>query len=182
MYTIGFVISHKNNEKRRALLPGDLKNIRNLDQLYFEKGYGESVGYADSEYATYGVHIVSREEALACDVIVDVKLGDADYLDGLKESKILCGWAHSVQNIEFTSTVLNMFFIVTEKSPARRVFCTASVIVEKCPMTAKLPSLATGRLRRVHSAFWLLWVQRLTFLAESKRNASVRKWEITMLS
>lgn len=107
MKTLGFVISHKNNEKRRALLPEDLKNIRNLDQLYFETGYGESVGFTDSEYAAYGVHIVSRKEALDCDVIVDVKLGDADYLADLKETKILCGWAHSVQNIDFTSTVLN---------------------------------------------------------------------------
>ena len=50
---------------------------------------------------------VSREEALKCDVIVDVKLGDADYLDQLDGPKILCGWAHCVQNIEFTSAVLN---------------------------------------------------------------------------
>lgn len=107
MYTIGFLISHKNNEKRRALLPEDLKNIKNLDQLYFEKGYGESVGYPDEAYTAYGVHMVPREEALDCDVIVDVKLGDADYLDQLKGPKILCGWAHSVQNIEFTSAVLN---------------------------------------------------------------------------
>lgn len=107
MKTIGFVISHKNNEKRRALLPDDLKNIKNLDHLYFEEGYGESVGYADSEYAAYGVHIVSRKEALDCDVIVDVKLGDADYLGEIKGSKILCGWAHCVQNINFTSDVLN---------------------------------------------------------------------------
>ena len=27
MKTIGFVISHKNNERRRALLPDDLKNM-----------------------------------------------------------------------------------------------------------------------------------------------------------
>ena len=107
MKTLGFVISHKNNEKRRALLPQDLKNIKNLDCLYFEEGYGESVGYPDSEYAAHGVHIVSRKEALDCDVIVDVKLGDADYLDELTSPKILCGWAHSVQNIEFTSKVLN---------------------------------------------------------------------------
>lgn len=107
MKTIGFVISHKNNEKRRAVLPQDLKNVKNLDQLYFEKGYGESIGYADEDYSACGVHIVSREEALDCDVIVDVKLGDADYLDQLKGPKILCGWAHSVQNIEFTSAVLN---------------------------------------------------------------------------
>lgn len=107
MRTLGFVISHKNNEKRRALVPGDLAKIRNLDQMYFEKGYGESVGYSDSEYAACGVKIVSREEALSCDVIVDVKLGDADYLNELKTPKILCGWAHSVQNIEFASAALN---------------------------------------------------------------------------
>lgn len=107
MKTIGFVISHKNNEKRRAILPADLKNVRHPEQLYFEEGYGESVGYPDSEYAACGVHIVSRAEALDCDAIVDVKLGDADYLDQLKGPKTLIGWAHCVQNIEFTSAVLN---------------------------------------------------------------------------
>ena len=107
MRTVGFAISHKNNERRRGLVPRDLKNITNVGQLYFEKGYGESVGYSDSEYAAYGAHIVSREEMLNCDVIVDVKLGDADYLHEIKEPKILCGWAHTVQGIDFTSEVLN---------------------------------------------------------------------------
>lgn len=107
MKTLGFLISHKNNEKRRALLPEDMKNIKHVDHLYFEQGYGESVGHSDSEYIACGAHIVSREEALSCDVIVDVKLGDADYLDQIKGSKILCGWAHTVQNIPFTSAVLN---------------------------------------------------------------------------
>lgn len=107
MYTVGLIISHKNNERRRALLPEDLKKIRNLQSLYFEEGYGEFIGISDSEYAKYGVHIVSRAEALKCDVIVDVKLGDADYLDDVAPGKILCGWAHTVQNIDFTSAVLN---------------------------------------------------------------------------
>ena len=107
MNTIGFIISHKNSEKRRAIIPSDLVNIKNIDQLYFERGYGESVGYLDEDYAQYGAHIVSREAALDCDVIVDVKLGDADYLPQLKGSKILCGWAHCVQTINFTSDVLN---------------------------------------------------------------------------
>lgn len=107
MKSVGFVISHKNNERRRALLPYDLKNIKNLSQLYFEKGYGESVGYTDEEYIEYGVNIVSREEVLKCDVLVDVKLGDADYFDDIKEPKLLVGWAHAVQNIDFTSNVIN---------------------------------------------------------------------------
>lgn len=106
MKTTGFVISHKNNERRRALLPEDLKKIRHVDQLYFEEGYGNSLGYEDTEYAACGAHIVSRKEALDCDVLVDVKLGDADYLSELKSPKILVGWAHTVQNIDFTSAVL----------------------------------------------------------------------------
>lgn len=106
MKTMGLLISHKNNEKRRALLPEDLRHIKNLGQLYFEKGYGDSLGYEDSDYEKYGAHMVSREEALNCDIITDVKLGDADYLDCLKGSKTLVGWAHAVQNIPFTDQVL----------------------------------------------------------------------------
>ena len=106
MNTLGFLISHKNNERRRALIPDDLKTIRNLSALYFEKGYGESVGYTDDEYMKYGVNFVNREEILKCDVIVDVKLGDADYFDQITEPKLLVGWAHAVQNIDFTSEVL----------------------------------------------------------------------------
>lgn len=106
MKTIGFVISHKNNERRRALLPDDLNNIKNRQNLYFEKGYGESVGFNDEEYLKHGVNIVSREEILECDVIVDVKLGDADYLDRIGKNKILVGWAHAVQNLEFTTKMI----------------------------------------------------------------------------
>lgn len=107
MRTIGFIISHKNGERRRALLPKDIaKNVKNPQQLFFEKGYGESVGVSDEEYVAVGCSIVSREEALACDVIADVKLGDADYLDELASNKILFGWAHAVQNIPFTSNIL----------------------------------------------------------------------------
>ena len=106
MKTMGFVISHKNNERRRAILPQHIERIANRGQLYFETGYGESLGITDEEYKALGVNVVSREEALKCDIIVDVKLGDADYLDELEDGKILCGWAHTVQNIDFTSKVL----------------------------------------------------------------------------
>lgn len=107
MKTMGLLISHKNNEKRRALIPADLKNIRNIGQLYFEKGYGESLGYCDADYEQYGAHIASREVALKCDIITDVKLGDADYLDQVEPNKVLCGWAHAVQQISFTDDALN---------------------------------------------------------------------------
>ena len=44
MKTIGFLISHKNGEGRRALLPEHIGKIKNADKLYFETGYGEAVG------------------------------------------------------------------------------------------------------------------------------------------
>ena len=110
MKTVGLVISHKNNEKRRALLTADLNKIPNLDYLYLEQGYGESIGLKDSDYS--GVNFVSREKVLECDVIVDVKLGDADYLDTLEKGKILCGWAHAVQNISFTTSAIKNEYTV----------------------------------------------------------------------
>lgn len=100
--TMGFVISRKNNEKRRAILPEDLAQVKNLGQLYFEQGYGEVLGLSDEDYRVLGVNIATREEVLACDAIVDVKLGYADYFDQLEDGKLLIGWAHAVQDIAFT--------------------------------------------------------------------------------
>ena len=106
MELLGFLISHKNNERRRALLPADLDKISNVNCLLFEKGYGESVGHSDEEYLAKGARIASREEVLKCRAIVDVKLGDADYLDELDDGKLLIGWAHTVQKTDFTEHML----------------------------------------------------------------------------
>lgn len=106
MHTMGLVISHKNNEQRRALLPGDLRRIQNVSQLFFEEGYGKALYIDDAAYVAAGARIVSREEALACDVICDVKLGDADYIPSLSAPRLLFGWAHAVQMVDFTSEVL----------------------------------------------------------------------------
>lgn len=106
MNEVGLLVSHKNNEKRRALMPEDIAQIQYLDKLVFENGYGESLGIDDSEYAQKGARFASRQEVLSCPVLVDVKLGDADYLKEIKPETILCGWAHSVQNIDFTTEIL----------------------------------------------------------------------------
>ncbi len=106
MKTMGFLISHKNGEKRRAILPEQIANLKYPAQLYFEAGYGQSVGVADEEYEACGCQVVSREEAMKCDIIADVKLGDADYLEQIEGKKILFGWAHTVQNVDFTSKIL----------------------------------------------------------------------------
>ena len=106
MKTMGFVISHKNREKRRALLPEDLPRVANRGQLFFERGYGLAVGFDDEDYRRQGVHVVSREEALACDCICDMKLGDADYLDRIAPGKLFFGWAHAVQDLDFATAAI----------------------------------------------------------------------------
>ena len=102
MKTMGFVISRKNNEKRRAILPADLKQVAHPERLYFEHGYGEVLGLTDEDYRVMGVNMSTREEVLSCDAIVDVKLGFADYFDQLEEGKLLIGWAHAIQDVKFT--------------------------------------------------------------------------------
>lgn len=107
MKTIGFLVSHKDNEKRRALLPKDILKINNKKNLFFEKGYGEDFGFSDEDFENLGVNVVERKEIFTKDIICDVKLGDADYIEELEDNKILFGWAHAVQNIDFTTKCLN---------------------------------------------------------------------------
>jgi len=111
MKTIGLVISHKENEKRRALIPEHIKGIKHPEYIYIEKGYGEVLGYGDDDYAQYGIKIVSREEALKKDVICDPKIGDADYLESLNKQTIF-GWVHAVQNRDITDKLMKSHLTV----------------------------------------------------------------------
>ena len=41
MRTVGLPISHKENERRRALLPVHIGRIQNKGLIYIEEGYGK---------------------------------------------------------------------------------------------------------------------------------------------
>lgn len=105
MKTVGFIISKKENEKRRALLPEHLKNIKNKQFLYFEKGYGHTLGYTDDDYLKEGVNVVAFEKVIKCDILCDPKIGEADYLSLLAEGQTIFGWIHAVQNSDITSQI-----------------------------------------------------------------------------
>ena len=105
MKTVGFPISHKENEYRRAIVPAHLKNIEHPELLYFEKGYGEVLGIEDSEYEACGSHIASHNEILLKDIICDPKIGDADYLEKL-DHQVIFGWIHATQNRDITDKLL----------------------------------------------------------------------------
>lgn len=105
--SIGFPISHKENEYRRAIVPEHIKCINNPECLYFEEGYGDVLGINDNEYESLGCHICSHEETLYKDVICDPKIGDADYLEQLHEGQIIFGWVHATQNRDITDKLLS---------------------------------------------------------------------------
>lgn len=105
--TLGFPISHKENENRRALVPEHIKLMKFPEYLYFESGYGDVLGLTDEDYACLGCHMVPRAEALAQDVICDPKIGDAEYLEDLHEGQSIFGWVHATQNRDITDKILN---------------------------------------------------------------------------
>ncbi|MDD6800733.1 MAG: N(5)-(carboxyethyl)ornithine synthase [Firmicutes bacterium] len=106
MKTVGFPISHKENENRRAIIPEHIKLMKSPESLHFEKGYGEILGIDDCEYSNLGCRICSREEVLSKQIICDPKIGDADYLESLKPGQTIFGWVHATQNKDITDKIV----------------------------------------------------------------------------
>lgn len=103
--TVGFPISHKENENRRALTLESLKDIKNKSAITVEAGYGMVMGISDEEFINAGVNVASREEILTKDIICDPKIGDAEYLSQLSNQTIF-GWVHAVQNRDITDKII----------------------------------------------------------------------------
>lgn len=103
--TVGFPISHKENENRRALTLESLRLIKNRSSIYVETGYGLIMGITDDEFLNAGINIATREEVLSKDIICDPKIGDAEYLSQLKNQTIF-GWVHAVQNRDITDKII----------------------------------------------------------------------------
>lgn len=106
MKSVGFMMSTKENEKRRALLPKHISKIANKNQLFFEEGYGCLLGHSDQEYIDAGSNIASTSEVLNKDIICDPKVGDATYLDRLHKGQTIFGWVHAVQNRSITDRLI----------------------------------------------------------------------------
>lgn len=106
MQTIGFPISHKENEYRRAIVLEDIKKFSHPDLLYFEEGFGRVLGIEDNEFRNCGCHVCNRLEVLKKDIICDPKIGDADYLSNLHNQSIF-GWIHATQHRDITDIIVN---------------------------------------------------------------------------
>lgn len=106
MKTIGFVISKKENEFRRAIILDDIKKIKNKEYVYFESGYGDVLGFSDIDLNKLGFKTLSNEEIFKCDIIVDPKIGDSEDISKMK-NKIVFGWIHATQNYDITQRFID---------------------------------------------------------------------------
>ena len=106
MKRIGFIISEKENEKRRAITFEDAKKIKNRQNVYFQTGYGKTLGVSDEEFTHAGFQILPKEEILKMEILCDPKIGDALYLDYLLPHQTIFGWVHAVQNHQTASKII----------------------------------------------------------------------------
>ena len=105
MKTVGFLKSDKENENRICLLPEDINVIQNKKYIYLEEGYGKNLNIEDNEYIKAGVNVVDKQEIFDKNIIVEPKIGDAQYLKKLK-NKTIFGWIHAVQNKAITDILI----------------------------------------------------------------------------
>ena len=90
---IGFVKPTYPFEKRVALFPKQVGNIRN--ECVVECGFGENMGLSDDEYSKNGAVVCPRAEIFKdCDVIFSLKLLQPSDYDLIREGQIIAGWTH----------------------------------------------------------------------------------------
>lgn len=107
MKKVAIMKSTKPFESRIAFLPEHLEKIDFPELLYFEKGYGEHLGISDAEYIAKGAKVTDKyEELLTMDILIDPKIGDAEYIDRLGENTVLFGYFHAVQNKKLTDQLI----------------------------------------------------------------------------
>lgn len=106
MKSVGFPISSKENENRRAIVPEDIRKLSSPGRVYIESGFGSALGVADSDYEDAGAKICSHEDAIQQDIVCDPKVGDADYLDRMSCGQTIFGWVHATQNRDITDKIV----------------------------------------------------------------------------
>jgi len=106
MKTMGFLISRKENERRRALIPNDLRKIKHVDKLYFETDYGNSLGYSDQDYLEMGANVVPMEKIYEQDIICNPKSPEPKEYTYFKNGQMLFGWIHALQGRKITDFLI----------------------------------------------------------------------------
>lgn len=104
---IGVVRETFPDERRVALTPTTAELlIKSSFECVVESGAGVAAGYLDAEYEQRGTKVVSREEALRADVLLQVRTygsnpqGSPSELPYLREGQVLVGFADPLTSLE----------------------------------------------------------------------------------
>ena len=97
MRDIGFVMSGKPGERRRAILPEHVKMVNNSNLILIEQGYGRVLGIDDSKYSQSGARVVSTEDTYGADIICNPKTPTLEESSRFQKGQTLFGWIHAVQ-------------------------------------------------------------------------------------
>lgn len=136
--TIGFLIPNYNNENRVALLPNDVKFIKN-NKILIEKGFGKNLSIKDEEYEKEGCKICTREEIFEySDIVFSLKLIQPSDYDKIKENQIILGWSHPTGSGKaFYDTICrqkNVILIDTDSTNPRILRQDLSKQIEEIPI------------------------------------------------
>jgi len=92
---IGIVAENRPLEKRVVMRPLELAKIVDSGHTVFvERGAGEGVRIWDYEYEEIGAHIVTKEEAYACDIVLRIKEPSFIEIKLMKPRAILMSMLH----------------------------------------------------------------------------------------
>ena len=68
-------------ETRVAIVPGSMKKLQKAGfEVVVEKGAGNAANYSDSEYTEAGATIGERNDVMACEIVISIRMPDAGEL------------------------------------------------------------------------------------------------------
>jgi len=105
--SVGVLTEVDKSERRVALVPGSIGQLARAGiEVRVQSGAGAAAGFPDETYASHGASVVSREEALASDVLLCIRaLGTEDppdpgALEGLRAGQVVIGLARPLDGPE----------------------------------------------------------------------------------
>lgn len=106
---IGCAKEIKTHEYRVGLTPYNVKEYIDAGhQVFIEKGAGEAIGFADSEYEKYGAKIADKKELFEkSEMIIKVKEPLESEYEYFKENHILYTYLHLAANEKLTKMLLD---------------------------------------------------------------------------
>lgn len=90
---LGFIKPDFPNERRVAILPNDMDDIKN--EILIERGFGSLLEIKDEDYIKKGAKILERDEVFyQSEALFSLKLIQPSDYDLIKANQIIIGWVH----------------------------------------------------------------------------------------